>query len=396
MKELLFDNWIGWLIFILFFFLYPKLYMMQITWKLESDLREIENYLNKSKRILFKHFKTKDKKTKQLINNFLDFVVAFPVDIEPINLVKKIEHILNRYEQRFDYFINKFMRGEGEEHKKDMKYALIGTTGLNQLYKTLKHYIILIKKTNNIQLALILQMTMPMITKIAKANARAVESFANNIPVGDGIGPLIAAQIKTREGKEIAKGVVISKEKIGKRSVYVMKAKGPGAELGKVGEGVEKAIKKYKINHIITIDAAAKLEGEKTGSVVEGVGVMMGGIGVERHQIEELAVKYNIPLDGIIIKMSSEEASIPMKKEIYNAKDNAIKVLEKMLEEVVEKSEKVLIIGVGNTCGIGNTKSTIDKTEKKLKDFWNRIKKDKEWEDYFGEEKRKSFFDWGI
>ncbi len=393
--ELAFDSVLGWIIFILFFFLYPKLYMMQIIWKLENDLKEVEEYLNKSKRTLYKHFNAKDKKTKKIINNFLDFVVAFPVDIEPINLVKKIQHILDRYDQRFRYFVDRMIKTKDEEVKKDIRFALIGTAGLNQLYKILRHYIIMIKKTNNLQLALILQMTMPMITKLAKANARAVESFANRIPIGDAIGPLIAAQLKTKEGEEIAEEVVISKEKFAGREVYVMKASGPGAALGKISQGVEKAIKKYKINHIITIDAAAKLEGEKTGSVSEGVGVMMGGIGVERHHIEDLAIKYNIPLDGVIIKMSPEEAAIPMKKEIFNAKDKAIQVLESLINEVVDKKERVLIIGVGNTGGVGNSKKTVKDVENRLTKFWKSIKGKEEWEDYFEEKKkRKVSYPW--
>ncbi|NPA38521.1 MAG: DUF1512 domain-containing protein [Candidatus Nanohaloarchaeota archaeon] len=370
------------LLFILFFFLYPRIYMMQIIWKLESDLKEIEYYYLAAKKVFLKKVKLKSAKYKEAVNNFLEFVIAFPVDIEPTNLVKKIEHILNRYESRFEYFIEKVSSVKNKEELKNLKFTLISATGLYQIFKILRHYIITIKKTNNLQLALLLQMTMPMLTKIAKANMRATEAFANGIPIGDGIGPIIAAKLKTKEGKEIAKEVVISKEKFKNREIYVMKAKGPGAALGKLGDAVEKAIKQYKINHIITVDAAAKLEGEKTGSVAQGVGVMMGGIGVERHKIEDLAVKYNIPLDGVIVKMSPEEASIHMKPEIYKAADKAIKQLEDLMS-LADKKERILIIGVGNTCGVGNKKRDLAETEKILKKTWKRIKKDKEWEDYF-------------
>ncbi len=389
MQTLLFgDNFWSMLLFILFFFLYPRIYMMQIIWKLESDLKELEYYYLSAKRLFLKNVKLKKAKYKQAVNNFLEFVIAFPVDIEPTNLVRKIEHILNRYENRFTYFIDRVSGLRDEEEKKNAKYALISATGLYQLYKILRHYIITIKKTNNLQLALILQMTMPMITKIAKANMRATEAFAKGIPIGDGIGPMVAAKLKTKEGKEIAKEVVISKEKFADRDVYVMKAMGPGAALGKLGDAVEKAVKTYKINHIITVDAAAKLEGEKTGSVAQGVGVMMGGIGVERHKIEELAIKYDIPLDGVIIKMSPEEASIHMKPEIYKAADKAIKELRSLMD-LIPKNEKVLIIGVGNTCGVGNKVKDLSKTEDVLKKTWRRLKKDKEWEDYFEKDSSK-------
>ena len=58
-------------------------------------------------------------------------------------------------------------------------------------------------------------------------------------------------------------------------------------------------ITEKKIAKIITIDAAAKLEGERTGTIAEGVGVALGGIGVDRTYIENVAVKRKIPLDSI-------------------------------------------------------------------------------------------------
>ena len=389
MQFLLFgDNFWSTLLFILFFFLYPKLYIMQMIWKLESDLKELEYYYLSSKKYVIDKLKDKSSKTKKKISSFMEFVISFPVDIEPINLVNKIEHILNRYEYRFEYFVDRVYNTEDKEDKKNFKYALIGATGTYQLYKIIRHYILTIKKTNNLQLAMILQMSMPLILKLAKANMRATEAFSKQIPIGDSIGPAVAAQLKTKDGIEIAKGIVVSKEKVFNREVYVMKAKGPGAELGKIAEAVRKAVKKYKINHIITIDAAAKLEGEKTGSTAQGVGVMMGGIGVERHRIEELAVEHNIPLDGIIIKMSPEEASIHMKKQIWEARDKAILELEDLLNSL-DKNKKVLIIGVGNTCGIGNKKKDLEEVDAKLKKIWAKLRRNKDWEDYFDDKKGK-------
>ena len=369
--------------------------MNQIIWKLEADLKEVELYYQKSREILVKGIKNKKKGIKQSIDHFLEFVVAFPVDIEPINLVKKMEHIMTQYEDKYEYFAKRIADEKDREKIKDIKFTLMSTTGLYQMYKVLRHYILTIKKTNNLQLAIVLQMTMPMITKIAKAQMRATESFAKEIPIGDTIGPLIAASLLDKPAKEVERDVVLGESKIKGRKVYVMKASGPGAALGKVSDAVKYAIEKKGINHIITIDAAAKLEGEKTGSIARGVGVMMGGIGVERHKIEDLAVKYDIPLDGLVIKMSAEEASIIMKKEILNAWKKARKELEDMLDEI-PKDRKILIIGVGNTVGVGNSRSSINEAESKLKKFWRVIKNKKEWKDYFDEnyKEKKMGFQW--
>ncbi|MCK4968274.1 MAG: DUF1512 family protein, partial [Candidatus Aenigmarchaeota archaeon] len=152
------------------------------------------------------------------------------------------------------------------------------------------------------------------------------------------------------------------------------KALGPGSALGKIGHGVESLVKKEKIDYIITVDAAGKLEGEKTGSIAEGVGVAMGGIGVERSRIEDIAVKRDIPMDGIVIKMSPEEASIPIKKTVFMALKNAREVVERTITET--KSKKILLIGVGNTCGIGNTKKSLEGLDIKLKPVWASQKKE--------------------
>ncbi len=160
-----------------------------------------------------------------------------------------------------------------------------------------------------------------------------------------------------------------------------MKARGPGGALGKLGKAVEAIHKRDRIDHIITIDAAGKLEGEETGSVAAGVGVMMGGVGVERSQIEEVAVKYDIPTDGIAIKMAPEEASIPIKKEVFGAQKKVMAVLERLVKET--KKKRILIIGVGNTCGVGNTKQSLKGLDEKLKPIWREQKKEDE------EEKRK-------
>jgi hypothetical protein len=55
-----------------------------------------------------------------------------------------------------------------------------------------------------------------------------------------------------------------------------------------------------------------------------------------------------------------------MRKEIFNAVPEAIENVKEILKRY-EKKEKVLIMGVGNTCGIGNSIEEIKDVEKKLK-----------------------------
>lgn len=371
-------NILFYVIFIIFMIFGQKIMILQTVWRCEAQLVKIKKWDEKASSLMFKKIKAKTKKPvtgsmKQNFRNFMEFFISTPVDIDPYGILKKLEHVIDRSENRFNHFINKMVPDLKKEEKKDMKFATMGAMGVHQIYKILNHLIITLRKTGNIQIMLILQMYMPMLIKMAKSNVIATKAFLDNIPIGDAIGPYVAARLKTKKGEIIEEDVIVSKEKIGGKTVFVMKAEGPGSALGKDGKAIEKLYKKEKIDYIITIDAAGKMEGEKTGSVAEGVGVMMGGIGVDRSKIEEVGVKNDIPIDGIVVKMKPEEASVPIVKKVFDASDL---VIEKVTNSIKESdAKKILVFGVGNTCGIGNHKGELKGLEAKLKPIWEKQRK---------------------
>jgi hypothetical protein len=108
-----------------------------------------------------------------------------------------------------------------------------------------------------------------------------------------------------------------------------------------------------KIDTIIMIDAALKLEGEKTGDVAEGIGVAIGGIGVEKYQVEEVASRFNIPIYAVIVKQSVQDAITIMRKEISNAFERVTNTVYSVIEDRTSEGQSVMIIGVGNTIGVG-------------------------------------------
>ncbi len=94
---------------------------------------------------------------------------------------------------------------------------------------------------------------------------------------------------------------------------------------------------------------------------------------MERSYIEEQVMKNNIPIDSIIVKMSSEEAITPMRKSIKDAVPGVMEALGRSME-TLKKTDKAIIVGVGNTSGVGDSKASSDaakiwvnKNEKKLK-----------------------------
>ena len=354
----------------------PRLMTMQTILKLEQEVKELEGMAEKSKGYILKSLsKRRDSKLKENVSNFLEFFAIEPVSVDPYGVIKKIDHIVKNSNQRFTYFVNQVAPDFSEVRKRDIKNALEGAMMTHQVAKIVRHYLELIKKYKMFQLAMIIQMQLPLITRVAKAAMHATHAFVDGIPIGDGIGPLTAANLMKEKVKVFKEDEFsVAEANIAGRKVWVSKAEGPGASTGFPGKFLTKFFKTQKINKIITIDAALKLEGEKAGSIAEGVGVAIGGNGVDRYEIEEISVKNNIPLDAVAIKVSEEEALMPMKKEILDSVPKAIEAVKKAVLRA-NKKDKILIMGVGNTCGIGNDFNSVAKAEEKIK---SHIKKSEE------------------
>ncbi|MCK4550604.1 MAG: DUF1512 family protein, partial [Candidatus Aenigmarchaeota archaeon] len=94
------------IIFFLFLIYYQKILMLQTVWKAEKDLKVLEEYDKKAEGYIFKKLgKNATKKTKDSVRNFMDFFVSGPVDLDPYGIIGKIEHVMNRSEKRFQYFV---------------------------------------------------------------------------------------------------------------------------------------------------------------------------------------------------------------------------------------------------------------------------------------------------
>jgi hypothetical protein len=376
------DNWISLLfsliLFGVFFFFYPRIMLQQILMKLESTAEELEQMASETKKFMTNEISKKpDKKLKDSVSNFFEFFIITPVSLDPYGVVKKFDLVIQNELERFRYFVNQVAPDADEEKKANIMMGLAAGIEMYTIAKIIRHYVELIKQTKSYQIAIVIQMQLPLVERIAKSVYEGTKSLARGEPVGDGLGPLVAAQmIGDNKTEEIEEDTISAKVRIEGRECYIMKSKGPGGRLGRPGKAVEKVARKHKIARIITIDAAAKLEGEKTGSLAEGVGVAMGGPGVDRSYIEDVAVKSNIPLDSIIVKMKPEEAIMPMRKEIKDAVPGAIERVKEAIRRT-KKGEKVIIAGVGNTSGVGNNAKAAKATEKWVDEHDKKMKEKK-------------------
>jgi hypothetical protein len=359
----LFDqNWTGQVLWMLIFFsfilLYPKYMLYRMIAEMEAVAETLEGYTRKAINIIIKTSKEKGKvkeDPKPVVENALEFFLIGPVDLDPYGILKKIEYLLDKTEDRFESIARRIAPESDSVWRANMISLIKGGIGLNIIAKTVRHYVEFVKKTGNFQVAMLIQMSLPMIKKIAKAQMKGVEAIAQGKPIGDSIGPLVAANlVKGDGGYEVAKEVICHETTIADKKVLVLKALGPGATLGKLGDGVKRVCEGNEVAKIITIDASLKLEGEKTGKVAEGIGAAIGDPGPEKAKIEAVAMKRNIPLEAYAIKMSIEEAISPLTKDISASVDNTLQLVRESVERTPGEG-KIVVVGVGNTCGIGNT-----------------------------------------
>jgi hypothetical protein len=60
-----------------------------------------------------------------------------------------------------------------------------------------------------------------------------------------------------------------------------------------------------------------------------------------------------LPINAVIIREDIGDAVSPMRKEIFDSSDKAIERIKQVILEKTKEGDKVIIVGVGNTMGIG-------------------------------------------
>jgi hypothetical protein len=290
------------------------------------------------------------------VDRFLEYFTITPQSLDPAGVVWKLEHILDVRDNRFKDEVKLLAPAADETQTNNLENTLEAAMALNYIYKVIRHYYLLGKKTLSLYVIMQIQMILPLVMREAEAYASALKAFAYGQPIGDGVGALVAAKLMHGQPvRKIAKDCVVATVPFEGRTAYVVKAEGPGGNVGKPGDAVKTVIEENegKIANIIMIDAALKLEGEEIGEVAEGVGAAIGGPGVDQFKIEETILKYRIPINAVIIKEDIGDAVSPMRKEIFESVDKTIERIKQVILERTKEGDKVIIVGVGNTIGIG-------------------------------------------
>lgn len=360
------DNIIGWIfqlvwiiVFILFMFYGQRIQITIMLKEIEGSLHRLKLMRDRGREIAISNIKELGKATEDptaRVDRFLEHIDIGPVSLDPVGIMQRLEHIIDVRDLRFKDEVMIMAPQADEAQMNNLTNVLEAALALNQVYKIVRHFYLQGKKTLSIYIVMQLQMILPMVMKECEAFANALRAFTLGQPIGDGAGCLVAAKLMQGNPKrEILKDMVASEVMIEGRRAYALKAKGPGGNVGKPGEAIKQILEENggNVAAVILIDAAQKLEGEQSGEVAEGIGVAIGGPGVEKYKVEEIATKYKVPLHAVLIKEDIGDVVSIMSKEITDGADAAIDRVKRLIHEKTKERETVIIAGIGNTIGIG-------------------------------------------
>jgi len=346
-----------WFLPIILFVFYGQRIQLIITSRdIKKDMAKLEQFRNDSRNELIDYVKQKlspNGDPTQKLDRFFDYFTIMPVDIDPNGIIPKIHHLVRSREDTTRRQVKSMFSEINTLEVTKVQNLLEIVTTLQLLHKVVRHLFLTAKKQNNYPLILPLQMLLPFIMEQAEALKDAIPAFKKGQPIGDGIGPLVVGGMMLDTKKQNAEfETVYSESEFDGRKLILLKAEGPYATVGRPGEATESIVEKLKPDVIIMIDAALKLEGEDSGSIAQGFGAAIGGIGTDRFKIEAIAAKYDIPIFAIVVRQSVKDAITLMTKEISDQAENVKSQVYEMITDNSNPNQTVLVIGVGNTLGV--------------------------------------------
>ena len=346
-----------WIIPVIIFVFYGQRIQLLISSnEIKKDVEKLEAYTASTKKDFLNYVKnnpTPHSDPTKKLDSFFDYFTIMPVDLDPNGIISKINHIVRSRENFIRLQISNMFTDLSSVELSKLQNLLEIVTTLQLFHKHTRHLYLTAKKQKNFPLILPLQMMIPFIMEEAEALKDAMNAIKRGQPIGDSIGPMIVGELMLDTKKENAAFETIwSKTTFEDRDLFLLKAEGPNATVGRPGDGFEKIISTKKPDLVIMIDAALKLEGEDSASIAKGFGAAIGGIGTERFKIEEIATKNEIPVLALVVKQSIYEAITLMTDDIAHQAETVKEELLQMIRENTASGQTILVIGVGNTIGV--------------------------------------------
>mgnify|MGYP003308763151 CR=1 FL=1 len=362
-----FVSWVGedvdtlmmliWIIPVIIFVFYGQRIQLIISSnEIKKEIGKLEEYTSSTKKDFLTYVKNNlnsSSDPSKKLDSFFDYFTIMPVDLDPNGIISKINHLIRSREDFIRLQINNMFTDLSSVELSKLQNLLEIVTTLQLFHKHTRHLYLTAKKQKNFPLILPLQMMIPFIMEEAEALKDAMAAIKRGQPIGDSIGPMIVGELMLDTKKENAAfETVWSKTTFEDRELFLLKAEGPNATVGRPGDGFENIISSKKPDLVIMIDASLKLEGEDSASIAKGFGAAIGGIGTERFKIEEIATQNEIPILALVVKQSIYEAITLMTDDIANQAETVKEELLQMIRDNTAFGQTILIIGVGNTIGV--------------------------------------------
>mgnify|MGYP002623908620 CR=1 FL=1 len=265
-----------WILPIILFVFYGQRIQLYVTSNdIKKNIKKLNEYKDESKKELInfvsKNFKLTNDPTKK-IETYLDYFSIMPVDMDPNGIVPKVQHFVRSREDYTRAHVKSLSPEMNDFEISKIQTLIEIASTLQLLYKIINHLFLTAKKQNNFPLILPLQMMLPFIMEQAEALKEAIPAFKAGQPVGDGIGPMVVGKMMLNTiKKNVAFQTVYGESEFEGRKLYLMKAEGPNSTVGRLGDAVKNLTSEHKLDVIIMVDAALKMEGEDSATVSRGL-----------------------------------------------------------------------------------------------------------------------------
>lgn len=356
------DQWTSittfmWILAITLLFVYGQRIQIHLAlrriWK---DVKRLAKMSEEARRRLnqkFLEYGADELELKMKVDAMLNTFLIEPTRLDPRGVVYKLGELLKQYDKTFREKVFELAPKADKVARMNLTNLAEVAFALNYIHKVVRHYYISAKKFNDLLSIVQLQLQLPIIMEVAEAYYSSMDAFLKGVPIGDSLGPMVAAKLAgNSEFKEIEEDTAMAEAEYEGRKLVIVKARGPGGTVGRPGEAISKVFQLYNISAIITVDAGLKLYGEESGQVVDGVGAAVGGPGFDKFLIEEVSSNKGTPLYAVVVKMSEKEAVGEMNETIKKAVDKAVERVYKIIRERTKMGDVVLVAGIGNTIGV--------------------------------------------
>lgn len=201
-----------------------------------------------------------------------------------------------------------------------------------------------------------------------------IDSILVGEPIGDSVAPLALKNFLEQEIKEndkseqkiieetILNEYILQKIKYKERILYCLRPKGPEPRVGHPAMVINQVLKQKismnkPISLILTVDAYAKLEVEKSGTISYGLGLVIGAdteTNIEKAYLEKILSQHNseIKMEAIICRESLEDAVFPMSDQIKNSIPKITRLIKSSILSNTEPGDQIIILASGNALGI--------------------------------------------